>query len=69
MGAFPQGPLLRPRNRTGRQCSGAGKEARLGQVRWLPENACPLSAFSPVVGLPDGVRSAPDLHSKSFLLT
>ena len=31
VGAFPQGPL-RPRNRAGRPRSGAGEEARLGQV-------------------------------------
>ena len=70
VGAFPHAPLLRPRNRTGRQCRGAGgQERKPGSGRWLPENAGPLSAFSSIVGLPDRVRSAPDVHSKSFLLT
>lgn len=65
VGRVPHAPLFRPRNRTGRQWGwGAGKEARLGQ-----DNACLLSAFASIVGLPDGVRSAPDVRSKSVLLT
>lgn len=64
---FPRAPSSAPG--TGPAGSVRGQERKPGSGRWLPENACPLSAFSSVAGLPDGVRSAPDLHSKSFLLT
>ena len=67
MGAFPTPPSSAPE--TGRAGSVGGQERKPGSGRWLLENAGPLSAFSSIVGLPDGVRSAPDVHSKSFLLT
>lgn len=67
MGAFPTPPSSAPE--TGRAGSVGGQERKPSSGRWLLENAGPLSAFSSIVGLPDGVRSAPDVHSKSFLLT